>query len=113
MKDGMKYCCMGKHHAPIEDFGIDNRAEDGLTCSCLPCRRERYKGKYKSAEYISGIDRPDFTQMRHPDPAVMEAKVRRLVSKYAVNRLLLAASGLSFDSPAEECDKALIPATSR
>jgi len=102
---------MGKHWADESEFGKSKETSDGLTSSCLKCRRERYRGKYKRGEYINGINRPDYTEMRHPDPAVMEDNVRNLTAKYAVDRLILKACGMSFKDNCVACDKVLNPRT--
>lgn len=43
----MKLCVMGNHEAPLSEFGKNKTTPDGLTCSCLYHRREKYRGQYK------------------------------------------------------------------
>jgi hypothetical protein len=43
-----KHCVMGDHEAPLSDFSPNRKTKDGLTCSCKPCRRDRYKARWKA-----------------------------------------------------------------
>ena len=47
---------------------------------------------------------PSYTEMRHPDPAFMEANVQNLIKKYADERAKLKEARLGFVPTAGTCD---------
>jgi len=105
----MKHCKLGDHWADESEFGVLSKAESGLNYSCRKChakkqrerRAEVAKGETAYNSYVN------FAEVRHPDKSVMRASVNKLRDKYAVNKLLLKAQGLSFSSNCMECYRAL------
>lgn len=109
----MRHCKLGDHEVDEIFFGVDNNSDDGITSSCRACmngRQNEYRRnnrQYSSSEYIEMPHIGSFTEVRHPDPAVMRANVRALTTNYMVNKRLLQAQGLSFSDNCMVCYEAL------
>jgi hypothetical protein len=92
---------------PLTDFHIrPNGKPIGRckVCNNLYQREYRKKGR---KEYVCSHHNTSYTEMRHPDPMVMEANVQGLIKKYADEERKIEQAGLGFIPKAGVCDEIL------
>lgn len=100
----MKTCSKCKEDLPLSAFGLyPNR---NPKAHCKVCHNKYARKGYHRRKRQPKTD-PDYRQMRHPDPAVMEANVQKMVARYADNKARLKRANLDFMSGAVACDLVL------
>jgi hypothetical protein len=97
----MKRCSQCKEEKPLSEYGLypnGNPLAHCKTCHNAMSDASRAKNVPKSR-----VD-PCYTEMRHPDPAFMEANVVKLIKIYADNETKIKQAGLGFEPNAGTCD---------
>jgi hypothetical protein len=100
----MKQCTRCKEVKPISEFYLKKNGKP--ISMCKPCKSiyakewsEKNIGNNIKTEYSVS-----YTEMRHPNPMVMEGNVQKMMKKYHDEELKIAEAHLPFEAEAGLCD---------
>jgi hypothetical protein len=100
----MEFCTKCEEPKEISDFYTAPSGK--MVRPCKKCKVEWLK-EYRKKNPTLTIKTEysvSYTEMRHPDPAFMEANVQELIKKYADNEAMIEQAGLGFEPTAGVCD---------
>ena len=96
-------CGKDEPEVQFRSYPSGTRMPDCTVCGAAYQRRWRKKKDIKSRPDYA----PECTQMRHPEPAFMEARVKEKIKEYADNTAKIKQAGLGVKAEAGACDRIL------
>ena len=92
---------MCQQEKPLSEFGLYPNGKP--LAHCKSCHNEASNASRAKRKMNSRIE-PDYTEVRHPDPAVMESNVEKMAKFYAEQEAKIKKANLKFTPEAGLCD---------